>query len=190
VGRYGLRIGDLYESETVLRERLAHILEAKNSLIEKCYPHLPTHTVDELYEWCRHHAEKLAPFVADTIALVHESLEKGWNILFEGAQGTLLDVDYGTYPFVTSSNATAGGACTGSGIGPTRIDRVIGVMKAYTTRVGEGPLPTENAEVADMLHAATVAIVGEVPLDRLRHAVPCFPTRSEIWLTLLAKAGV
>ncbi len=143
VGRYGLRIGDLYESETVLRERLTHILEAKNSLIEKCYPHLPTHTVDELYDWCRHHAEKLAPFVADTIALVHESLEKGWNVLFEGAQGTLLDVDYGTYPFVTSSNATAGGACTGSGIGPTRIDRVIGVMKAYTTRVGEGPFPTE-----------------------------------------------
>lgn len=146
VGRYGLRIGDLYESETVLRERLSQILEAKNELIEKCYPHLPTHTVDELYTWCREYAEKLAPFVDDTVVLVHDSLQKGWNILFEGAQGTLLDVDYGTYPFVTSSNATAGGACTGSGVGPTQIDRVIGVMKAYTTRVGEGPFPTELSD--------------------------------------------
>lgn len=146
VGRYGLRIGDLYESEIVLRERLAHILEAKNDLIGKCYPNLPTYTVDELFAWCQQYAEKLAPFVDDTVALVHESLQKGSNVLFEGAQGTLLDVDYGTYPFVTSSNATAGGACTGSGIGPTQIDRVIGVMKAYTTRVGEGPFPTELSD--------------------------------------------
>lgn len=146
VGRYGLRIGDLYESEIVLRERLAHILEAKNDLIGKCYPKLPTYTVDELFAWCQQYAEKLAPFVDDTVALVHESLQKGSNVLFEGAQGTLLDVDYGTYPFVTSSNATAGGACTGSGIGPTQIDRVIGVMKAYTTRVGEGPFPTELSD--------------------------------------------
>src|SRR5204863_1003596 len=78
---------------------------------------------------------------------------RGENILFEGAQGTFLDIDHGTYPFVTSSNTTAGGACTGSGVPPNRMDRVVGVMKAYTTRVGEGPLPTENAEIADMLHA-------------------------------------
>ena len=84
--------------------------------------------------------------MADTVGLVHESLAQNHNILFEGAQGTLLDVDYGTYPFVTSSNATAGGACTGSGVGPTQIDRVIGVMKAYTTRVGEGPFPTELSD--------------------------------------------
>jgi adenylosuccinate synthase len=152
IGRYGLRIGDLYESETILKERLNQILAIKNSHIEKCYPHLPTHTVEELYEWCQHYAARLKPFVTDTVALVHECLEKGWNVLFEGAQGTLLDVDYGTYPFVTSSNATAGGACTGSGIGPTRIDRVIGVMKAYTTRVGEGPFPTElNDEIGRQL---------------------------------------
>ncbi|HEY9688277.1 MAG TPA: adenylosuccinate synthase [Coleofasciculaceae cyanobacterium] len=143
VGRYGLRIGDLYDSEFNLRERLRQIVELKSPLLEKCYPQLPKYTVDELYSWCRHFAEKLEPYVADTVVLLHEAIAQGKSILFEGAQGTLLDVDYGTYPFVTSSNATAGGACTGSGIGPTQIDRVIGVMKAYTTRVGEGPFPTE-----------------------------------------------
>ncbi len=95
----------------------------------------------------------LKPFVANTVVLLHEALRRGDDILFEGAQGTFLDIDHGTYPFVTSSNTTAGGACTGSGIPPHRMDRVVGVMKAYTTRVGEGPLPTENAEIADMLHA-------------------------------------
>jgi adenylosuccinate synthase len=152
VGRYGLRIGDLYESEAVLRERLSQIVDAKAEMLEKCYPHLPTYSVDDLMAWCKPFAEKLAPYVADTVGLVHESLDKKHNILFEGAQGTLLDVDYGTYPFVTSSNATAGGACTGSGVGPTQIDRVIGVMKAYTTRVGEGPFPTElNDEIGQQL---------------------------------------
>lgn len=143
VGRYGLRIGDLYDDESILQERLSQIVAQKNELLEKCYPDLPRHTVEELMAWCRDYKTKLAPFVTDTVALVHEALDQGRKILFEGAQGTLLDVDYGTYPFVTSSNATAGGACTGSGVGPTRIDRVIGVMKAYTTRVGEGPFPTE-----------------------------------------------
>ena len=87
------------------------------------------------------------------MVLLHEAVRRGDDVLFEGAQGTFLDIDHGTYPFVTSSNTTAGGACTGSGIPPHRMDRVVGVMKAYTTRVGEGPLPTENAEIADMLHA-------------------------------------
>ena len=127
----------------LLSERLNQILAQKNEMIRQCYPHLPLHTLEELMEWCERYAKKLAPFVTDTVALVHEALAKGQKVLFEGAQGTLLDVDYGTYPFVTSSNATAGGACTGSGVGPTHIDRVIGVMKAYTTRVGEGPFPTE-----------------------------------------------
>ena len=95
----------------------------------------------------------LRPFVTNTVVLLHQALRRGDSILCEGAQGTFLDIDHGTYPFVTSSNTTAGGACTGSGIPPHRIDRVAGVMKAYTTRVGEGPLPTENAEIADMLHA-------------------------------------
>ena len=96
---------------------------------------------------------KLRPFVTNSVMWLHGQLEKKKRILFEGAQGTFLDIDFGTYPFVTSSNTTAGGSCTGSGIPPHRMDRVVGVMKAYTTRVGEGPLPTEAAEIGDMLHA-------------------------------------
>ena len=96
---------------------------------------------------------KLAPYITDTVVWLHGQLQKHKRLLFEGAQGTFLDIDFGTYPFVTSSNTTAGGSCTGSGIPPHRMDRVVGVMKAYTTRVGEGPLPTECAEVSDMLHS-------------------------------------
>jgi adenylosuccinate synthase len=97
--------------------------------------------------------DRLRPFVTNTVVLLHKATQRGDSVLFEGAQGTFLDIDHGTYPFVTSSNTTAGGACTGSGVAPNRMDVVVGVMKAYTTRVGEGPLPTENAEIADMLHA-------------------------------------
>jgi adenylosuccinate synthase len=97
-------------------------------------------------------ARKLRPFVANTVVWLHQQLAKKKRILFEGAQGTFLDIDFGTYPYVTSSNTTAGGSCTGSGVPPHRIDRVVGVMKAYTTRVGEGPLPTENAQISDLLH--------------------------------------
>src|SRR5207244_6762819 len=93
----------------------------------------------------------LAPFVGNTVVYLHRALQSGREILFEGAQGTFLDIDHGTYPFVTSSNTTAGGACTGSGVPPHRMDRVVGVMKAYTTRVGEGPLPTEDARIAKRL---------------------------------------
>src|SRR6185503_8858069 len=95
----------------------------------------------------------LKPFVTNTVVLLHQACRREDNVLFEGAQGTFLDIDHGTYPFVTSSNTTAGGACTGSGVAPHLMDTVVGVMKAYTTRVGEGPLPTESAEIADMLHA-------------------------------------
>ena len=94
----------------------------------------------------------LRPYVANTVVLLHQATRRGDRILFEGAQGTFLDIDHGTYPFVTSSNTTSGGACTGSGVAPNRMDEVVGVMKAYTTRVGEGPLPTENAEISDLLH--------------------------------------
>jgi adenylosuccinate synthase len=94
----------------------------------------------------------LKPFVQNTVILLHHAMRDKADLLFEGAQGTFLDIDHGTYPFVTSSNTTAGGACTGSGVPPHRMDRVVGVMKAYTTRVGEGPLPTENAEISDLLH--------------------------------------
>jgi adenylosuccinate synthase len=94
---------------------------------------------------------RLRPFVTNTVVYLHEATQRGANILFEGAQGTFLDIDHGTYPYVTSSNTTAGGACTGSGVPPNRMDRVVGVMKAYTTRVGEGPLPTEDAGISDLL---------------------------------------
>jgi adenylosuccinate synthase len=97
--------------------------------------------------------EKLRPFVGNTVVFLHQALVAGKAILFEGAQGPFLDLDHGTYPYVTSSNTTAGGACTGSGVPPHRMDRVMGVMKAYTTRVGEGPFPTENDQVSEMLHA-------------------------------------
>ena len=97
--------------------------------------------------------DRLRRFVTNTVVLLNEATCRGKDILFEGAQGTFLDIDHGTYPFVTSSNTTAGGACTGSGVPPNRMDKVVGVMKAYTTRVGEGPLPTESAEIGDMLHA-------------------------------------
>ena len=116
--------------------------------------------------------------MANTVVLLHEAMRRGEDILFEGAQGTFLDIDHGTYPFVTSSNTTAGGACTGSGVPPHRMDRVVGVMKAYTTRVGEGPLPTENAEIADMLHGmgrefgATTGPPAPLRLVRLRRHAP------------------
>src|SRR5204863_5385151 len=97
-------------------------------------------------------AKKLRPFVANTVVYLHRAMERGTQILFEGAQGTFLDMDHGTYPYVTFSNTTAGGACTGSGFPPNRINKVVGTMKAYTTRVGEGPFPTENAELSDFLH--------------------------------------
>src|SRR5436309_4810921 len=96
--------------------------------------------------------EKLRPFVSNTVVYLHRALERGKEILFEGAQGTFLDIDHGTYPYVTSSNTTAGGACTGTGVPPHRVDRVVGVMKAYTTRVGEGPLPTEDRQLAETFH--------------------------------------
>ena len=99
--------------------------------------------VSEILEEYLGYAEVLRPYIADTALLLNQALEKGKTVLLEGSQGTLLDVDHGTYPFVTSSNPTAGGACTGSGIGPTKIERVIGIVKAYTTRVGSGPFPTE-----------------------------------------------
>lgn len=142
VGRFGLRIGDLYDAPELLKARISALLTVRNIQLQHSYQQAPV-GVDEVFAFCVEYAQKLKPYVIDTVPVLHEAVAEGKNILLEGAQGTLLDIDYGTYPFVTSSNATAGGACTGSGIGPTQIDRVIGVMKAYTTRVGEGPFPTE-----------------------------------------------
>ncbi len=148
--RTGLRVIDL-----VNRDRLREKLEAKiveNNEILKAFGAEPL-SFEKVHADYRQAGDYLQPFVANTVILLHQAQRRGNNILFEGAQGTFLDIDHGTYPFVTSSNTTAGGACTGSGIPPNRMDRVVGVMKAYTTRVGEGPLPTENADIADMLHA-------------------------------------
>jgi len=147
--RTGLRVIDL-----VNPPRFAELLKFKikeNNEILKAFGAKPlSHkTVHDAY---RAAGDRLKPFVTNTVVFLHQATQRGDNILFEGAQGTFLDIDHGTYPFVTSSNTTAGGACTGSGIPPHRMDRVVGVMKAYITRVGEGPLPTENSEIADMLH--------------------------------------
>ena len=148
--RTGLRVIDLINPprfEALLKRRLK-----ENNEVLKAFGAKPLSLKKVLAEY-RAAGDFLKPFVANTTRLLHEATQRGDDILFEGAQGTFLDLDHGTYPFVTSSNTTAGGACTGSGVPPNRMDRVVGVMKAYTTRVGEGPLPTENAEIADMLHA-------------------------------------
>ena len=148
--RTGLRVIDLVNPPVFERKLQLKIKE--NNEILKAFGAQPLSLKDVLAEY-RKAGDYLKPFVANTVVLLHDAVRRGDNILLEGAQGTFLDIDHGTYPFVTSSNTTAGGACTGSGIPPHRMDRVVGVMKAYTTRVGEGPLPTENAEIADMLHA-------------------------------------
>jgi adenylosuccinate synthase len=139
--RMGVRMIDL-RSPAALRARLEAILPAKNALLRELYKH-PGYSIEEIMAECGPAAAKLAPMVTDTSLLVYESLSKGEKVLFEGAQGTLLDVDMGTYPFVTSSSAVAGGAAIGTGIGPHLLSMVLGVVKAYTTRVGEGPFPSE-----------------------------------------------
>ena len=147
--RTGLRMIDLINPsrfEPMLRQKIK-----ENNEILNAFRAAPL-SFKKVHDAYRAAGDKLRPFVTNTVVKLHEASRRKANILFEGAQGTFLDIDHGTYPFVTSSNTTAGGACTGSGVPPNRMDRVVGVMKAYTTRVGEGPLPTENAEIADMLH--------------------------------------
>lgn len=137
--RVGLRAGDMLEGD--FKERLAVRIREQNNVL-KALGAEPLNESSVLAEY-EQAARQLAPLVADTVVLLNEAMGRGESILFEGAQGTMLDIDFGTYPFVTSSNATAGGACTGTGIPPNRIDQVVGVIKGYTTRVGEGPFPTE-----------------------------------------------
>lgn len=141
VNRIGIRVQDLFD-ESILRSKVEGALELKNQLLSKVY-NRRGFTVDAVVEDLLSYADRIAPMVCDTGLLLNEALDRGETVLLEGGQATLLDVDHGTYPFVTSSNATSGGACTGSGIPPTRIDRVVAIVKAYTTRVGEGPFPTE-----------------------------------------------
>ena len=147
--RTGLRMSDLMQPELFSAKLQAKIRE--NNSILQAFGAKPINfrQVNESYLAA---AETLRPFVANTVVWLHSALRRNKAILFEGAQGTFLDIDHGTYPYVTSSNTTAGGACTGSGVPPHRMDVVLGVVKAYTTRVGEGSLPTEDAALADMLH--------------------------------------
>jgi adenylosuccinate synthase len=150
VERTGLRMGDLTHPKT-FSEKFQAKVEENNKILE-AFGEKPIDFLKVKKAYLSA-ARKLAPYITNTVVYLHEAIKAGRNILFEGAQGTFLDLDHGTYPYVTSSNTTAGGACTGTGVPPHRIDRVIGVMKAYTTRVGEGPFPTENQEISDMLHA-------------------------------------
>jgi adenylosuccinate synthase len=148
--RTGIRMLDLMDFRG-LRDQLEWTINYKNVILEKLYnlpPLEPQKVIDEYLGY----AERLRPHVVDTSLKIYDAIQRRRNILFEGAQGTLLDLDHGTYPYVTSSNPVAGGACVGSGLGPTMIDRVIGVAKAYTTRVGEGPFPTElDGELGELL---------------------------------------
>ena len=141
VGRLGIRVQDLFDP-SILRQKVEGALASKNQVLVKVFNRRELE-VDAITEELLQYAEPLRPHVADTALVLNDALDAGKTVLLEGGQGTLLDVDHGTYPFVTSSNPTAGGACTGSGIGPTRVTRVIGILKAYTTRVGSGPFPTE-----------------------------------------------
>ena len=150
VARSGVRMGELVNPER-FRKRLREVLPAKNALLNALYGH-PGFGEDEIIAQYGPAAERLAPMVTDTSYLLHSYLERGARVLFEGAQGTLLDIDHGTYPFVTSSSATAGGAAIGSGVAPVFLNNVLGVVKAYTTRVGEGPFPSElRGELAERL---------------------------------------
>lgn len=141
INRIGIRIQDIFD-EGILRQKVEGALDLKNHLLVKIYNRRAI-LVDDIVQELLSYADRLRPMVCDTSLLLHEALAEGKTVLFEGGQATMLDVDHGTYPFVTSSSSTAGGASTGSGIGPNAITRVIGIVKAYTTRVGSGPFPTE-----------------------------------------------
>ncbi len=149
--RVGLRVQDLSDAK-IFRQKLEVALKEKNGVLAKVYNRLPL-SADEICDrYLGEYAPRLAPMVGDAVTAVHQALESGRNVLLEGAQATFLDVDHGTYPFVTSSNPTAGGACTGTGVGPRAIGDVIGIAKAYVTRVGAGPFPTECLDdIGDLL---------------------------------------
>ena len=148
--RTGLRTGDLLRPD-VLKEKLTQRIKENNALLKSLGA--PTLNAKKIINDTLAAAEVLRPFITNTVMFLHRALEMKTNMLFEGAQGTFLDIDHGTYPYVTSSNTTSGGACTGSGVPPHRIDKVMGVLKAYTTRVGEGPFTTEDDALGDRFHA-------------------------------------
>lgn len=166
VGRIGLRVGDLLLKPELLMKRLTRIAEQKNPILLKVYG-LPALEAERLMAQCENYRKILEPYVADTDEILARALQQNRNILLEGAQGTMLDLDHGTYPYVTSSNPTAGGACIGSGLGPKAISRVIGVAKAYTTRVGAGPFPTELFDESGQ-HLAQVGVEFGTTTGRAR----------------------
>jgi len=149
--RIGLRVQDLLDAK-IFRQKLEVVLREKNAILSRVYNTLPLDAEEIADRYLDEYAPCLAPMIADCVGLLHDALEAGRRVLLEGAQATFLDLDHGTYPFVTSSNPVAGGACTGAGIGPRYVDRVIGIAKAYVTRVGAGPFPTEvGGDLGDRL---------------------------------------
>ena len=190
--RVGIRVQDLLDPK-IFREKLDLVLREKNGVLAKVYNRLPL-DADEIAERYLSYVPRLEPMIADTVHLVHEALDAGQAVLFEGAQASFLDLDQGTYPYVTSSNPVAGGACTGAGVGPQALDRIIGVTKAYVTRVGSGPFPTElDDEVGELLadrgnefgtNTGRRRRTGWLDAVMLRHAVR-LNTCSEIALTKL-----
>jgi adenylosuccinate synthase len=191
--RIGLRVQDLLDPK-IFRQKLDVVLREKNAILAKVYNRLPLDADQIAAKYLDEVAPALGPMIGDSVRLVHEALDAGQQIMLEGAQATFLDLDHGTYPFVTSSNPTAGGACVGTGIGPRDIDRVLGIAKAYVTRVGSGPMPTEVAgEQGDMLvelgheygtNTGRRRRPGWLDLVLLRHAVR-LNSLSEIAITKL-----
>ncbi|HEX7167862.1 MAG TPA: adenylosuccinate synthase [Acidimicrobiales bacterium] len=193
--RVGLRVQDLLDPK-IFREKLEVVLKEKNQRLAKIFSRLPVSADDLASLYLDQYLPRMRPLIADTVALVHEALAAGQHVLFEGAQATFLDLDHGTYPYVTSSNPVAGGACTGAGVGPRDIDRVIGIAKAYVTRVGAGPFPTEmHGADGDALieHGAEFGTVtgrrrrvGWFDVPMLRQAIR-LNSLSEVSLTKLDK---
>jgi adenylosuccinate synthase len=140
--REGLRVQDLLDPK-IFREKLSYVVKEKNQILAKVYNRLPVSADQIAHDYLEVYAPRVAPMIGDTVGLIHDALDTGAHVLLEGAQAVFLDLDHGTYPFVTSSNPVAGGACVGAGIGPRDIDRIVGIAKAYVTRVGAGPFPTE-----------------------------------------------
>lgn len=191
--RVGIRVQDLLDPK-IFRQKLDVVLKEKNAILAKVYNRLPLSADEIAGKYLDEIAPRLAPRIADTVNAVHTALEAGKQVMFEGAQATFLDLDHGTYPFVTSSNPVAGGACVGAGVGPRHIDRVIGVAKAYLTRVGSGPFPSElTEETGDLLidrgheygtNTGRRRRAGWYDAVMLRHAVR-LNSLSEIFLTKL-----
>lgn len=151
--RIGIRVADLLDKET-FEEKLRQNLVEKNQLITKLYDHAPLQ-FDDIFEAYYEYGQEIKTYVTDTSVVINDAIDAGKHVLFEGAQGVMLDIDHGTYPFVTSSNPVAGGVTIGSGVGPSKIDEVVGACKAYTSRVGDGPFPTElNNETGDFIREA------------------------------------